>query len=68
MCLVGLVGLAGLVCLVGLVSPVGLVGLVLVGLAGSVDRFLNEKWVLGIIVSDLLVLICGLLELRGHFF
>ena len=49
MCLVGLVGLAGLVCLVGLDSPVGLVGLVLVGLAGAVDRFLNAKWVLGMI-------------------
>ena len=49
MCLVGLVGLAGEFCLVGLVSPVGLVGLILVGLAGSVDCFLNEKWVLGII-------------------
>ena len=47
MCLVGLVGLAGLVCLVGLVSPVGLFGLVLVDLAGSMDRFLNEKWVQG---------------------
>ena len=55
MCLVGLVGLAGLVCLVGVVSPVGLVGLILVGLAGSVDRFLNDKWVLG----SLFLLIIG---------
>ena len=68
MCLVGLVGLAGLVCLVGLVSPVGLVGLVLVGLAGSVDRFFTEKGVPGITFSQLLVLVCRFLELRGHFF
>ena len=54
MCLVGLVGLAGLVCLVGLVSPVGLVGLVLVGLAGSGNRFLKKKWVLGTICFSIM--------------